>query len=86
MFRISGSCEAKRLHLEGRLAEGWVDELSRVVASGEEGITLDLQDLTFADARGAALLRDLHGRGAAVVGGSAFIQRLLWGNDDDASR
>jgi anti-anti-sigma regulatory factor len=66
--------------LEGRLAEQWVDELSRVLETGRDLsglVVLDLEGLTYADARGVALLQTLGDRGVHLVGGSAFISTLI---------
>jgi hypothetical protein len=71
------------LMLEGKIVGPWVDELSR--ACEEPRIRaccfrLDLAEVTFVDPIGVKLLDDLVGRGAAIVGCSAFIADLLHGN------
>jgi anti-anti-sigma regulatory factor len=68
------------LKLEGRLADQWVDELTRASAAlGSEGpgMTLDLDGLSFIDVRGIAWLHDARARGARLSGGSSFIAALI---------
>ena len=71
------------LKLEGRLAAAWVDELARVtdgaLADGA-AVTLDLGGLSYADARGVAVLRQAAGLGARLAGGSAFVTALIDGS------
>ena len=68
------------LKLEGRLADQWVDELTRVartaVGAGYE-MTLDLSGLSFVDTRGIAWLRGARDGGARLTGGSPFITALV---------
>ena len=67
--------------LEGRLAGAWVSELRRVAA--EPGpprrVALDLSAVTYADADGLALLRDLLAGPARIERASAFVSALLGG-------
>ncbi len=85
MLRINCRSDEGRsriLELEGRLSGPWVDELDRVVSaarSGGEGVTLDLSGLTFADARGVAVLRGLAETGIRMRGCSLFLAELLDG-------
>ena len=68
------------LKLEGRLVAAWAGEFARAVdtAMSEHGrITLDLDGLSFADARGVALIRGAVNRGARLAGGSEFISALI---------
>jgi hypothetical protein len=68
------------LKLEGRLAAAWVEELAGVIgaAAGEGArVTLDLHDLSFADAQGVAVIRVAVEGGARLVGGSRFIECLI---------
>ena len=82
MFKLSE--ERQRgglvLKLEGRLADAWVDELARAaggaLADGTQ-VTLDLDGLSYADARGVAVLRHAAGLGARLAGGSTFINALI---------
>jgi anti-anti-sigma regulatory factor len=71
----------RRLVLEGRLAGAWVSELRRV-AIGSDGparVALDLSALTYADADGLALLRELLDGPARLERASAFVSALLGG-------
>jgi hypothetical protein len=71
------------LKLEGRLADAWVDELARVTdgaLADNAGLTLDLRGLSYADARGVAVLRQAAGLGARLAGGSAFVNALITGS------
>jgi ABC-type transporter Mla MlaB component len=68
------------LKLEGKLQGPWVDEAHdahTVSAAQGSRICLDLSGLTFADAAGAALLRELIRGGAELVGCSSYIAELL---------
>ena len=70
------------LKVEGSLAGAWVSELRRVVEAGVVGsgrVRLDLSDVRYVDAAGAALLRELM-RGPAELGRrSTFVAELLEG-------
>ncbi len=84
MLRITSHpepCGETRLVLEGRLAGAWVSELRRVVAAAGEPsrVALDLSALTYADADGLALLRDLLAGPARLERASAFVSVLLGG-------
>jgi hypothetical protein len=71
------------LKLEGKIVGPWVDELSRACDGPRIPaccLRLDLADVTFVDRVGVKLLDDLVGRGATIVGCSAFIADLLRGN------
>jgi anti-anti-sigma regulatory factor len=65
------------LRLEGRLTGPWVDELRRLAAARPGPLQLDLSGLTFADAAGAALLKDLAARGVVIRDSSRFLEQLL---------
>ncbi len=79
MLRItrSHSSDAAALLLEGKLTEPWTEELRAELESGDRITRLDLSGLSFVDARGAELLRELERRGVAMVGASAFVRELL---------
>lgn len=85
MLRISCQDTPARpriLKLEGRLSGPWVDELDRVMAvaaSPPGGVVLDLSGVTFADARGVGVLRELAERGVWLQGCSPFLTELLDG-------
>jgi ABC-type transporter Mla MlaB component len=69
------------LRLEGVLREGWLDEVSAQVALAQHAasspLKLDLTDITFVDAAGAALLRELIDKRAQIVGCSGFVAASL---------
>jgi ABC-type transporter Mla MlaB component len=68
------------LKLEGELVGPWV-ELVRDACAPQalraDRAALDLSAVTFADAAGAALLRDLTQHGMAITASSRFIAELL---------
>ncbi len=68
------------LKLEGKLLGPWMEEFQgacvRVeIQSGHVG--LDLSDLSYADAPGTQLLRQLIRRGIPITACSAFVAELL---------
>ncbi|MFB3817389.1 MAG: hypothetical protein ACE147_06985 [Candidatus Methylomirabilales bacterium] len=66
------------LRLAGQVIGPWVDELRRACHGTLGGIlTLDLEDVSFADPAGVELLRALHDRGARLVNCSAFVAEQL---------
>jgi ABC-type transporter Mla MlaB component len=71
------------LRLEGKLLRPWLVEVlvefSRARAGGNSAprVVLDLSAVTFVDAAGVWLLRDLIGQGAEVAGCSGFVAQLL---------
>jgi ABC-type transporter Mla MlaB component len=83
MLRISESTMAVAtiLHLEGKLLGPWAREVQEAVraARSRGPVRLDLAGLSFADATGIELLRNLQATGVETTGGSPFIQGLLSG-------
>jgi hypothetical protein len=81
MLRITQSRTTEEtcvLTLEGRLHGPWVDELRRVTtALAGQRLALDLSGLTFVDAPGECLLRDLWSQCAELRRCSPFIATLL---------
>ena len=83
VLRISITDDSKenvRLVLEGRLVGPWVDELrkqSEQALSEAKTLTLDLAQVLFVDARGAALLRELAIRQVEHVNCSTFLSQRL---------
>lgn len=70
----------RHLVLEGRLTGAWVGELRRIVREGAAGrrrFSLDLSAVTYVDADGLALLRELLGGSADLQRASAFVTALL---------
>ena len=68
------------LQVEGRLIGPWVDELRQVaeglLAEGHK-LSLDLDEVRFAEAEGAALIRELTAKGCEVTRRSSFVEELL---------
>jgi anti-anti-sigma regulatory factor len=80
LTRIAGTHPTQTIQLEGKLLGPWVDEVRQECAAGMDPssrISLDLSALTFVDAAGEGLLRDLIGRGLAVVACSGYVAELL---------
>lgn len=68
------------LVLEGRVMGAWVDEVRR--SCGEAfgraaAVTLDLAAVSFVDAAGIHLLRELASRGAALANTTPFVAAQL---------
>jgi hypothetical protein len=82
MLRITrmDTPEATTLRLEGRLCGPWVDELHQCWAGLlEQKVPLeaDLDGLSFLDASGALLLRQMERQGTPLLRSCAFIRCLL---------
>lgn len=76
--------DSVRLRLEGQVTGLWVEEVRRTCheAIGVNGrrakpLVLDLADVSFIDADGVALFRELRARGAGLVNGSLFVMEQL---------
>ncbi len=69
------------LRLEGKLVGPWVAEVrDSCTASGANlGVSLDLFAVTFVDAAGARMLRELLGGGVAIAACSGYVAELLHG-------
>jgi hypothetical protein len=69
--------------LEGKLIGAWVSETRQIVATARASnrVCLNLQGLTFADARGIELLRTLRREGIPLLGCSLLIESLLAANE-----
>ena len=80
IIRIVGSSSVNTLKLDGKLLGSWVDEVRNTYAltmAKSSRCCLDLSALTFVDAAGAELLRDLIQSGVAVVACSSYVAELL---------
>jgi hypothetical protein len=84
MLRITLGIEKpaeRTLKLEGKLVGPWVGELEaacrEAMALGER-LCLDLHAVSFVDADGVRLLRELLGRGARVVCSGLVAGLLAW--------
>jgi hypothetical protein len=66
------------IKLEGELLGPWVDSVRDACAvRGRRPRRLDLAALTYVDAAGLQLLRDLVARGADIAACSSFVGELL---------
>jgi len=82
MLRINGrTCECgERLELVGRLTTPHVPELEKAVVEAFQRsprVALDLCELTYLDADGARVLRELRRQDVSIHGCSAFVAELL---------
>jgi hypothetical protein len=78
---VESSSVAVRLRVEGRLMGRWVEELRRTcdLQGLTDGIrlTLDLADVSFADAAGIELLKELRIRLVSLVNPSSLVAEQL---------
>jgi len=84
MLRISvveSSKIAVTLRVEGRITGPWVEELRTAcnvhTFPDEVQLSLELADISFADAAGIALLRELRNRGVGLIGTTPFLAEQL---------
>jgi hypothetical protein len=78
--RLSRKGRTLTLKLEGEILEPWVDTVrSTCTQRGRRFklLHLDLAAVTYADAAGAQLLRDLLGEGIEIAACSSFLTELL---------
>ena len=84
MLRITvleSSSKAVRLRVEGRVTGRWVNELriscnAHALSDGVR-LTLDLADVSFIDAAGIELLKELRTRCVTLLSPSAFVAEQL---------
>jgi anti-anti-sigma regulatory factor len=78
---VESSSEAVRLRVEGRLTGRWVEELRRTcqlhALNGGIQLTLDLADVSFADAEGIKLLKELRIRWVTLFNPSSLVAEQL---------
>jgi anti-anti-sigma regulatory factor len=85
MLRISTTQignAAATIRLEGRVMGAWVDEVRRSCRQALEGgrrVTVDLAAVSFVDAEGAVMLRDLSARDVALANCTPFVASQLRG-------
>ena len=81
MLRIShvtGDHSTSTLKVEGKIVGPWVDELSRACAEDSpKRLSLDLSQVTFVDAAGVEMLRQLLQRGVTLAASSGLVAALL---------
>jgi hypothetical protein len=77
---IGDSDQAVEFALEGKIVGPWVDELQRLsqdALARNKSISLNLENVWFVDARGAALLRDLAGKQVSQLNCSQFVRQQV---------
>jgi hypothetical protein len=78
---VESSREAVRLRVEGRVTDRWVEELRRTcdLHALDDGIrlTLDLADVSFVDAAGIELLKQLRIHCVTLLSPSSFVAEQL---------
>jgi hypothetical protein len=78
---VESSSEAVRLRVEGRLTGSWIEELRRTcdLHAFTDGVrlTLDLADVSFADAAGIELLKELRNRLVTLLRPSSLVAEQL---------
>ena len=84
MLRISVMNEPgmTRIKLEGKLAHEWVEEARNAWAAlsnanGETEIVVDLQNVSFVDEAGHALLSEIRHAGAELMGSGPLMSALI---------
>jgi anti-anti-sigma regulatory factor len=89
MLKISdlthtATCAARTFKVEGQVLGQWVDELRRVCEEAlarnggpDHRLVLDLDGLSFLDAAGVALFRELAARNVSFTNCSVFIAEQL---------
>jgi ABC-type transporter Mla MlaB component len=78
--RRTGAESAQTIQLEGKLLGPWLDEVREACAGAmaRSGRTrLDLAAVTYVDAAGLQLLRDLMAQGVEIAACSSFVGELL---------
>jgi len=78
---VESSAEGVRLRVEGRLIGRWVEELRRTcdlhAINGGIQLILDLADVSFADAEGIKLLKELRIRWVTLFNPSSLVAEQL---------
>jgi hypothetical protein len=78
---VESSKIAVTLRVEGRITGPWVEELRTAcnlhTFSDEVQLSLELADISFADAAGIALLRELGNRGVGLIHTTPFLAEQL---------
>jgi ABC-type transporter Mla MlaB component len=72
--------QLQMLRLEGELTGPWVEEVRQAFGGAtvtSSCVRLDAAAVTFVDAVGVALLRELIGRGVEIAACSPFVAELL---------
>jgi anti-anti-sigma regulatory factor len=87
---VESSGEAARLRVEGRVTDGWVEELRKTCDLQGLGdgirLTLDLADVAFVDAAGIELLKELRSRVTLLNPSSLVAEQLKDAASGDGAR
>ena len=76
--RLSQKGQGLTIKLEGEIVGAWVGAARDACAiRGRRPLRLDLAAVTYVDAAGVQLLRDLVAQGAAIAACSSFVGELL---------
>lgn len=80
---VESSSEAVRLRVEGRVTDRWVEELRSTcdlhAPDGMIRLTLDLANVSFVDAAGIELLKQLRIHCVTLLSPSSFVAEQLKG-------
>jgi hypothetical protein len=88
---IQRAADVVLLKLEGSVKGPWVDELRKAwltsakMADGEP-ISIDLDAVSFIDARGRELLLRMQREGIGLKGGSGFLRQVLEGTNTNSEQ
>ena len=78
---VESSKVAVTLRVEGRIMGPWVEELRTAcnvhTFPDDVQVSLELADISFADAAGIALLKELRNRGVGLIRTSPFLAEQL---------
>ena len=78
---VESSRSAVTLRVEGRITGSWVEELRRACdardLSNEVHLSLELAEVSFTDAAGIELLKELRSRGVSLVRTNPFMADQL---------
>ncbi|HEY6846338.1 MAG TPA: hypothetical protein VI320_09015 [Terracidiphilus sp.] len=78
---VESSKIAVTLRIEGRITGPWVEELRTAcnvhTVPDDVQLSVDLADISFADAAGIALLRELRTRGVGLIRATPFLAEQL---------
>jgi ABC-type transporter Mla MlaB component len=86
---VESSRSAVTLRVEGRITGSFVEELRRAcdvhTFAEDVQLSIELADVSFADAAGIALLKELRSRGVGLTRANTFIAEQLKFNDGASS-
>jgi hypothetical protein len=78
---VESSKNAVTLRAEGRISGPWIEELRTAcnlhTCPDDVQLSLELADISFADAAGIALLRELRNRGVGLIHTTPFLAEQL---------